>query len=117
MELVYHRLLTRKISAKVLKTYLGDQTARSDTVVHSNHTLVVSVVPSPQVVLVTHVVGPFIDHEAATLNPNGVTSVEVGVKVGTVAAALMRAPLKVSVLVKNDLQKQSMHSHTDCFHF
>lgn len=87
-------------------TYLGDHTARSNAVIHSNHTLVIRVLSSFQVVLVAHVVGPLIDHEAATLHLDGVTSVEVGVKVGTVATALMIVPLKVSVFVKYDLQKQ-----------
>lgn len=96
-------------------TYLGDHTARSDTIVHSNHTLVIGVVSSPQVVLVAHVVGPLINHKAATFHPDGVTSVEVGVKVGTVAAALMRVPLEVFVFVKYDLQKQLLHTHIEIF--
>lgn len=89
-------------------TYLGDHTTRSDTVIHSNHTLVIRVLPPPQVVLVAHVVGPLIDHEVAALHPDGVASVEVGVEVGTVAAALVRAPLEVSVLVKYDLKKKAI---------
>lgn len=91
-------------------TYLGDHATRSDTIVDANHALVIRVLPSPQVVLVAHVVGPLINHEAATLHPDGVTPIEVGVKVGTVAAALMRAPLEVSVFVKYDLEKQSLHT-------
>lgn len=98
-------------------TYLGDHTARSDTVGHSNHTLVIRVVSSLQVVLVALVVGPLINHKAATFHSDGVTSVEVGVKVSTVAAALMRVPLKVSVFVKYDLQKQALHTHKDILHF
>lgn len=93
-------------------TYLWDHTARSDTVINANHTLVIRVLSSPQIVLIAHVVGPLIHHEAATLHPDGVASVEVGVKIGTVAAALMRAPLEVSVFVKNDLQKQQAHTDT-----
>lgn len=98
-------------------TYRGDHTAGSDTVVHSNHTLVISVLSSPQIVLVSHIVGSLIDHEAATLHPDGVTPVEVGVKVRTVAAALMGAPLEVSVFIKYDLQKQSWCTHKDSFRF
>lgn len=64
-----------------------------------------------------HEVGSFIDHEAATLHLDGVTSVEVGVKVGTVATALMKVPLKVSVFVKNDLQKQWLNTQKESFHF
>lgn len=84
-------------------TYLGDHTTRPDTVAHSYHTLVIRVLSSPQIVLVAHVVWPLIDHEAATLHPDRVASIEVRVKVRTVAAALMGAPLEVSVLVKYDL--------------
>lgn len=91
-------------------TYLGDHTARSDTVVHANHTLVVRVLSPPQVVLVARVVGPLVDHEATALHPDGVAPVEVGVEVGAVTAALMRAPLEVPVLVKYDLQKQSLRT-------
>lgn len=96
-------------------TYLGDHTARSDAVVHSNHSLVIGVLPSPQVVLVAHVVGPLVDHEAAALHPDGVAPVEVGVEVGTVAAALMGAPLEVSVFIKYDLRKSSRRTHAHTF--
>lgn len=101
-----------RVLKQVIMTYLWDHTARSDTVINANHTLVIRVLSSPQIVLIAHVVGPLIHHEAATLHPDGVASVEVGVKIGTVAAALMRAPLEVSVFVKNDLQKQQAHTDT-----
>lgn len=87
-------------------TYLWDHTTRSDTVVDADHTLVVRVLPSPQVVLVAHIVGPLVNHKATALHLDGVASVEVAVKVGTVAAALMRAPLEVSVFVEYNLQQQ-----------
>ena len=90
-------------------TYLGNHTARSDAVVDANGALVVRVLAPPQVVLVAHVVGTLVHHEAAALHPDGVASVEEGVKVGAVAAALMRATLKVPVLVKYDLRKESLH--------
>lgn len=44
-----------------------------------------------------------IHHEAAALHPDGVAAVEVGVKVGTVAHALMVPTLEMSVLVEYDL--------------
>lgn len=50
------------------------------------------------------VVGSLIHHEATAFHPDGVASVEVGVKVSTVAHALMVPTLKISVLVEYDLQ-------------
>ena len=86
-------------------TYLRDHTARTDTVIDAKHALVVRLLPSLQVVLVPHVVGSLVDHKAAALHPDGVASVEEGVQVGTVAAALVRASLEVSVFEENDLRK------------
>lgn len=87
----------------MLETYLGDHTAGPDTVVDADRSLVIRVVSSPQVVLVTCVVGPLVDHEAAALHPDGVASVEVGMEVGAVTAALVGAPLEVLVFVEYDL--------------
>lgn len=50
------------------------------------------------------VVGSLIHHEAATLHPDRVAAVEVGVEVSTVAHALMVPTLEISVLVEYDLQ-------------
>lgn len=50
------------------------------------------------------VVGSLIHHEAAALHSDGVAPVEVGVKVSTVAHALMVPTLEISVLVEYDLQ-------------
>ena len=102
---------SNKTSNRVFMTYLGDQTARSDTVADADHTLVIRVLPSPQVVLVAHVVWFLIDHEAAALHLDGIASGEVGVEVGAVAVAFMRAPLEVSVFVEYDLQDQSSQTH------
>lgn len=52
------------------------------------------------------VVGSLIDHETAALHPDGVAAVEVGVKVGTVAHALMMPTLEISVFVEYDLKKK-----------
>ena len=50
-----------------------------------------------------HEVGSFIDHEAATLHPDGVAAAEVRVKVCAVIAALIAPTLEVFVLVKDNL--------------
>ena len=50
-----------------------------------------------------HEVGSLIDHEAAALHPDGVTSAEVRVKVRAVIAALIAPTLEVLVLVKDNL--------------
>lgn len=49
------------------------------------------------------VVGSLIDHETAALHPNRVAAVEVGVKVSTVAHALMMPTLEISVFIEYDL--------------
>lgn len=50
------------------------------------------------------VVWSLIHHEAAAFHSDGVASVEVGVKVSTVAHALMVPTLKISVLVEYNLE-------------
>ena len=48
-----------------------------------------------------------VDHEAATFHPAGVAAAQVGSELGAVAAALVRAPLEVPVLVEDDLWRQT----------
>lgn len=50
-----------------------------------------------------HEVGSLVDHEAATLHPDGVATAEVRVKVCAVIAALIAPTLEVFVLVKDNL--------------
>lgn len=50
------------------------------------------------------VVGSLVHHEAATLHPDGVAAVEVGVQVSTIAHALMVPTLEISVLIEYDLE-------------
>lgn len=50
------------------------------------------------------VVGSLVDHKTAALHPDRVAAVEVGVKVGTVAHALVVPTLEVSVFVEYDLK-------------
>lgn len=50
-----------------------------------------------------HEIGSLIDHEAATLHPDGVATTEVRVKVCAVVAALIAPTLEVFVLVKDNL--------------
>merc|ERR1719474_761677 len=85
----------------------GDHTAGPDAVPHSHHAHVVGVLAPPHEVLVAHVVGAVVDHEAAALHPAGVAPAQVGGHVGAVAHALIGATLEVPLLVEDDLA----HSH------
>ena len=87
-------------------TYHGDHTARPDAVPHSHHAHVVSVLAPPHEVLVSHVVGAVVDHEAAALHPAGVAPAQVGGKLRTVTAGLIVTTLEVPVLVEDDLKEQ-----------
>lgn len=51
--------------------YHGDYVAGPDTVIQANHDHVVRVVSSSHEVLVSHVARSVIDHEHATLHPDG----------------------------------------------
>ena len=86
------------------KSYHGDHTAGTDAITEAIHALVVGVLSPLHDVLVAHVVGTVVGHEAAALHPAGVTLAQVGGHVGTVAAALIGAALEVLVLVEDDLE-------------
>ena len=65
----------------------------------SHRTHVVRVLSPPHKLLVSHVVGAVVDHEAATLHPAGVAVTQVGGHVRAVAAGLIGATLEVLVLI------------------
>lgn len=90
--------------AEIILFYHGDHTAGPDTVTHSHHAHVVSVITPPQEVLVSHVVGPVIDHKAAPLHPAGVAPAQVGGHIRAVALALIGASLEVPFLIEDDLR-------------
>lgn len=78
--------------------------------------LIVGVFSPPHKVLVAHEVGSLIDHEAATLHPDGVAATEVQVKVCAVIAALIAPTLEVFVFVKNNLEEEVIGaSEAVCF--
>lgn len=85
-------------------SYHWDHTTGPDAVTETHHTLVVRVLSSPQEVLLTHVVGTVIDHEAAALHLAGMAPAQVGGHISTVAAGLIGATLEVLVLVEDDLE-------------
>jgi hypothetical protein len=85
-------------------TYHGDHATGPETIAHSHHTLVVRVLSPLHEVLVSHVVGALVHHEASTLDPAGLAPAHVGGNVGAVGAALIRAALEVSVLVEGGLK-------------
>lgn len=85
-------------------TYLWNQTTRANGVSHA-HRHVVRILSPPDKELVSHIVGPVIDHETATLDPTWVAAAEVDGHVGAVTAALIRAALEVPFLIEDNLQE------------
>ena len=83
--------------------YIFDRAARRDAVIEAHPLLLVGVLPRAQDVLVAHVVGPFVQHPAAALHPDGATAAEEGVQVRAVAATLIALALEVPVLKEYDL--------------
>merc|ERR1719419_207906 len=88
----------------------GDHTARPDAVPHSHHAHVVSILAPPHEILVSHVVGAVVDHEAAALHPAGVAPAQEGGHIRAVAHALIGTALEVPLLVEDDLA----HGHSCC---
>ena len=91
-------------------SYLGDKSAGADGIKHHSHanqTLHVVIFSPSQEILVSHVVGSLIDHEAAALHPAGLTPVQVVGHVRAVAHALVGATLEVPLLVEDDLKERS----------
>lgn len=97
-------MLTADSVRPCIGPYHRNDSARSNTATEAHPPLVVWVLPPSYEVLVPHVVGAFIYHEAAALHLNGVAAAEVGVQVCAVITALITTTLKVSVLVKDNLQ-------------
>lgn len=79
-----------------------DHAAGPDAVAHAQHAHVVCVLAPPQEVLVSHVVGAVVNHEAAPLHPAGVAATQVGGHVRAVAHAFIGAALEVPVLIEDD---------------
>ena len=71
---------------------------------HAPHAHVVGVLAPPHEVLVAHVVGAVVAHEAAAVHPAGVAPAHVGGHVSAVAAAVIGAALEVPLLVEGDLE-------------
>ena len=82
----------------------GDHAAGPDATAHAHQAHVVGVLSRLHEVLVSHVVVPLVDHEAAAVHPAGLAPAQVGGHVGKVAHALIRATLEVLVLVESDLE-------------
>lgn len=87
-------------------SYHGDHAAGPDAVAQAHHAHAVGVIASPDEMLVAHVVGAVVHHEAASLHSAGVTAAQEGRHVGTVAHALVRAALEVPLLVEDDLGRR-----------
>ncbi len=89
-----------------MRSYHGDHAAGPDVVAHAHHAHVVGVLAPPHEVLVAHVVGAVVHHEAASLHPAGVAPAQVGGHVWAVAHALIGTTLEVPLLVEDDLRER-----------
>ncbi len=92
----------------VLFFYHRDHTARSDAVTHAKHRHVISIVSPLKEILISHIIGMVVHHEAATFHSARVTVTQVGRHVSTVTHALIRATLEVPVLVEDSLTRFNM---------
>jgi len=92
--------------------YHGNHAAGADAVTHAHphQPLVVGVLSSPHQHLMTHVVGTFVDHEAAAVHPAGVAPAQVGGQLSAVAGGLIGPTLEVFVLVEDDLKMKQSHT-------
>lgn len=86
-------------------TYNVDHLAGAEAVIQTHPALVIRILAPAQNILVAHEVGPLIHHPNPALYADGVTPVQVGMEVRTVAVALIPTALEVLVLVENDLHK------------
>lgn len=87
-----------------------------DRVIDALPVMKVGIFPLPQVILVAIIVGLFIDHEAATLDLDGVALFQEAHQFPTVIAALIMAPGEVLALIEDDLQNKMCISchHIPC---
>lgn len=90
------------------KAYRWNYATGSDTAADTIPTVKVRIVTFFHEILLTYVIWPFIDHEAATLHSDGVAVTEIGVQICAVAAALITTALEIRVLVKNNLEYKAM---------
>lgn len=89
-------------------TYKVDHLAGAEAVVQTHPALVIWIFAPGQNILVAHEVGPLVDHPSPALHTDGVTPVQEGMEVRTVAVALIPTALEVLVLVENDLHEEDI---------
>ena len=92
-----------RVTIPFRSAYIFDGATRLDVVIEAHPLLLIRVLPWAQDVLVAHVVGPFVQHPAAALHPDGAAAAEEGAQVRAVAAALIALTLEVPVLKEYDL--------------
>lgn len=103
-------IILTKIKITILfyrRPYHGDHAAGPDTVIQATHAHVVRVLSPPHEVLVSHVAGSVIDHEHATLHPDGAAAIKHGVQISAVTHALIVTSSEVSVLIEDNLMEQN----------
>lgn len=62
-------------------TYKANHLAGTEMVIETHPAWIFRILPSGQHILVTHVVGPLINHPGAALHTNGVAAAQVGMEV------------------------------------
>merc|ERR1712025_1498142 len=87
----------------VVSSVHGDHAKRPDAIAPSHHVHAIRVLAPPHEVLVSHVVGTVVHHEATTLHPTGVAAGHVGGDISTVAAALIGTSHEVPILIEDNL--------------
>lgn len=90
------------------KAYLWNYATGSDITVDTLPTVVVRIVTFFHEILVTCVICPFINHEAATLHSDRIAVAEIGTQICAVTAALKTTALEIPVFVKNYLEYKAM---------
>lgn len=88
-------------------TYIREGPARANWVVVAHPVLVFRIFPAGQYVLVSWIIGLLVQNPASAVYSDGVAAGEVGLHVWAIGLTLIWAALKVLILVKCDLQRET----------
>lgn len=103
-----------------------DSFAGAEAVIEAHPVVVVRILPPPQHIHVPRIVGPLIGHPGASLHPDGVAAVQVGVEIRAVGVALVATTQEILVFIEGDLKDQqgreaggstSLQEQHWCFHW
>lgn len=95
------------------RPYHGDHAAGPYTTIQATYAHVVRVLSPSHEVLVSHVARSIIDHEHATLHPDGAAAIKHGVQIRAVTHALIVPTTKVFVFIEDNLMgnKSTFYIH------